>query len=76
MARNKIPRMDELPDILTMAEAGMVLGYNEDYLRKMAHAGQFPAFQLFEGNQKGSWRIFKEDMLEWLNKKRPMKRGA
>ena len=71
MPRQKIVRIDELPEILTLTEAGMVLGYSEDYLRKQAKAGRFPAMQLFEGNERGSWRVFKADMLGWLDSKRP-----
>ena len=70
MPRQKIVRIDELPEILTLTEAGMVLGYSEDYLRKQAKAGRFPAIQLFEGNERGSWRVFKSDMLGWLDSKR------
>ena len=75
---NKIYRFDELPDVLTLLEAGMLLSYDADYLRKQAIAGKFPAFQLFkdEKNQKGSWRIMKQDLQDWLNRKRAAKKSA
>ncbi|MCM1508395.1 MAG: helix-turn-helix domain-containing protein [Ruminococcus flavefaciens] len=66
----KIYRFDELPDILTLEEAGLLINYNADYLRKRAAVGAFPAFQLFDDGERGEWRIYKEDLQEWLNAKR------
>lgn len=67
----KIYCFDQLPDILTLREAATLLGYCEDYLRKKAIKGEFPAFRLFEEDQRGRWLIHKVDLLEWLNAKRP-----
>ena len=66
------PKIEELPDVLTLVEAGLVLNYSEDYLRKQAIKGNFPAFQCFnDGTGKGSWRIFRDDLVRWLTAKRP-----
>lgn len=67
---SKIYCFDQLPDILTLYEAAALLGYCEDHLRKKAIKGEFPAFRLFEEDQRGRWLIHKSDLLEWLNTKR------
>ncbi len=67
---SKIYRFDDLPDILTLEEAGLIVNYNADYLRKKAIAKQFPAFQLFENDKRGEWRMYKDDLKEWLEAKR------
>ena len=74
---NKNYHFEDLPDVLTLEEAGMFLNYDPDYLRKQAVAEKFPAFQLFkdERSTKGAWRVFKEDLQNWLNQKRAARKS-
>lgn len=59
---------DELPVIMDITLAALLLGYDEEYLTKMARQKKFPAFQPFD--KGGGWRIHKEDLLSWLQEKR------
>ena len=63
-------RFDDAPDLLTLQEASMLVNYNAEYLRQRAVAGSLPAFQLFEEGKRGEWRIYKDDLKEWLDIKR------
>lgn len=65
-----IPKIDELPDILDLTLAGLLLGYNADYLRQQSAKGNFPGYQLFTDGKKGAWRVNKKDLLAWLEDKR------
>ena len=66
----EIPKINELPDIFDLVLAGLLLGYNADYLRQQSIKGNFPAYQLFTDGKKGAWRVNKEDLLSWLDDKR------
>jgi len=66
----KIYDIDKLPTVLTLEEAGLLLGYTGEHLRRMSINHDFPGFQLFEGYKRGSWRVMKEDLIEWLEYKR------
>ena len=71
MAKTKnIPKKDELPDIFDLVLAGLLLGYSADYLRQQSIKGAFPGYQLFDDGKRGAWRVNKEDLFEWLEKKR------
>ena len=61
-------RLENMPDVLTLEEAGMYIGYSSDYLRKKSKAKKFPGYQLFD--EKGSWRVDKADLKRWLAEKR------
>ena len=60
--------LENMPDVMTLEEAGLYIGYTGDYLRKQSKAKKFPGFQLFEG--KGCWRVKKEDLSRWLAERR------
>ena len=64
---NKL-QLEKLPDVMTLEEAGLYIGYTGEYLRKQSKAKKFPGFQLFEG--KGCWRVKKEDLSRWLAERR------
>lgn len=71
MAKTKsIPKKDELPDIFDLVLAGLLLGYSADYLRQQSIKGAFPGYQLFDDGKRGAWRVNKEDLFDWLEKKR------
>lgn len=66
----KIYNIDQLPSVMTLKEAGLVLGYTDAHLRQMSLEGQFPGFQLFENEKRCSWRVMKQDLLDWLDERR------
>lgn len=71
MAKPKeIPKIDNLPDIFDLVLAGLVIGYNADYLRKQAEKGEFPAFQMFPNAERCAWRVHIEDFKKWLDERR------
>ena len=72
----EIPRIDELPDIFDLLLAGQLLGYNTEYLRQQSIKGNFPGYQLFGDGKKGTWRVNKEDLLQWLEDKRAASKWA
>lgn len=72
MAKPKeIPKIENLPDIFDLVLAAQITGYDADYLRKQSIKGAFPAFQPFPNAERCSWRVYKADFIEWLNKRRP-----
>ncbi|MGN1418500.1 MAG: hypothetical protein ACI4W6_04160 [Acutalibacteraceae bacterium] len=65
----KIYKFDDLPDILTLEEAGMLIRSNPDTLRKKASKGQFPAYRLNPEAKRSQWRIDKNQLKKWLDEK-------
>lgn len=66
----KIYNIDQLPSVMTLEEAALLLGYSADYLRKRALVGDFPGIQLFDNEHGGGWRVMKEDLQKWLEERR------
>ncbi len=49
-------------ELLTIADTAQLLGYSENYVRRLARCGQIPAFKM-----RRRWIFAREKILDWLN---------
>lgn len=57
------PSERDYPPVLDAAQVARLLGFNIDYVRKLAREGVLPAHRLPGGR---TFRFFKEEVLDWL----------
>lgn len=61
MAHKFVYRWEEVPVVVDLPYAAVILGVSEECLKKRAQRGQFPAFKV------GSlWRVSKNDLLVYI----------
>ena len=63
---------EEVDDMLTTAEAGKLLGYRKDTIRKLCECGAFPQAQRI--GHSGWWKIPRTDVTAYRRKSLPRRR--
>lgn len=54
---------DTVPVVMDLTIASHIVGLSVGYLRKLAKARKFPAFQAIHS---GTWRIGKDVLMNWI----------
>lgn len=63
--RREITRWDDVPIVMDLVMAGLILGLTPDRLRLLSRQGEFPATKVGV-----EWRVEKDELIEYMHSRR------